>query len=81
MTSGGKNIAPQPIENPLKTNPLIAEVVMIGNKRNFPSALVVPNFDNLEKWARGPGPHRVVPEELVRDPRVVALYDQHDRRP
>ena len=52
VTSGGKNIAPQPIENALKTHPLIAEIVMIGNKRNFPAALVVPNFANLEKWAR-----------------------------
>ena len=43
MTAGGKNIAPQPIENALKTNKFIAEIVMIGNKRNFPAALVVPN--------------------------------------
>ena len=55
VTSGGKNIAPQPIENLLKTNPLVAEVVMIGNRRNFPAALVVPNFEALEKWAREKG--------------------------
>jgi long-chain acyl-CoA synthetase len=76
VTSGGKNIAPQPIENALKSHPLIAEIVMIGNKRNFPSALVVPNFGNLEKWAR----ERDVPvasrEALVSDPRVVDLYDR-----
>jgi long-chain acyl-CoA synthetase len=75
VTSGGKNIAPQPIENVLKTNPLIAEIVMIGNKRNFPSALVVPNFDALGKWAREHGVSAASPEELVRDARVVALYD------
>ena len=69
VTSGGKNIAPQPIENLLKTNPLVAEVVMIGDKRNFPSALVVPNFDNLEKWAREQGSPSSSREELVRDPR------------
>jgi long-chain acyl-CoA synthetase len=55
VTSGGKNIAPQPIENLIKTNPFFAEIVMVGNKRNFPAALVVPNFDNLEKWARAKG--------------------------
>jgi long-chain acyl-CoA synthetase len=76
VTSGGKKIAPQPIENVLKTNPLIGEIVMIGNKRNFPSALIVPNFDNLQKWAREHGVTAASAEELVSDPRVVALYDQ-----
>jgi long-chain acyl-CoA synthetase len=76
VTSGGKNIAPQPIESLLKTHPLVAEIVMIGNKRNFPSALVVPNFDNLEKWARARGLTASAREELVRDPRVVELYDR-----
>jgi long-chain acyl-CoA synthetase len=76
VTSGGKKIAPQPIENVLKTNPLIGEIVMIGNKRNFPSALIVPNFDNLQKWARAHGVTAASAEDLVRDPRVVALYDQ-----
>ena len=44
VTSGGKNIAPQPIENRLKTNPFFTEVVMIGDKRNYPTALVVPEL-------------------------------------
>jgi long-chain acyl-CoA synthetase len=76
VTSGGKKIAPQPIENVMKTNPLIGEIVIIGNKRNFPSALVVPNFENLRKWAGAHGVSAASPEELVRDPRVVALYDE-----
>jgi long-chain acyl-CoA synthetase len=76
VTSGGKKIAPQPIENVMKTNPLIGEIVMIGNKRNFPSALVVPNFDNLQKWAREHGVTAASAEDLVRDSRVVDLYDQ-----
>ena len=76
VTSGGKNIAPQPIENLLKTHPLIAEIVMIGNKRNFPSALVVPNFDALQKWARENGAAAASTDELVRDPRVIELYDR-----
>jgi long-chain acyl-CoA synthetase len=76
VTSGGKKIAPQPIENVLKTNPLIGEIVMIGNQRNFPSALIVPNFDNLQKWAREHGVTAASAEDLVRDARVVALYDQ-----
>jgi long-chain acyl-CoA synthetase len=52
VTAGGKNIAPQPIENRVKTNKFVVQAVMIGDKRNFPSMLVVPNWEQLEKWAR-----------------------------
>lgn len=75
VTSGGKNIAPQPIENQLKTHPLIGELVMIGNRRSFPAALLVPNFDNLEKWAKARGLSYAGREELVGKPEVATLYD------
>jgi long-chain acyl-CoA synthetase len=51
VTAGGKNIAPQPLENKVKTNKYVAQAVMLGDKRKFPSMLIVPNFDQLEKWA------------------------------
>jgi long-chain acyl-CoA synthetase len=52
VTAGGKNVAPQPIENILKTNPYIANAVVVGGNRKFISALVVPNFEKLEAYAR-----------------------------
>jgi len=51
VTAGGKNIAPQPIENVLKTNPYIVNAVVIGDRQRFVSALVVPNFEKLEEYA------------------------------
>jgi long-chain acyl-CoA synthetase len=74
VTSGGKNIAPQPIENRLKTNKFFTEVVMVGNKRNFAAALVVPNFEALEAWAKERGLAAAGREQLVRRPEVVSHY-------
>ena len=51
-TSGGKFIAPQPLENSLKHNALIAEAVVVGDKRKFPAVLIAPYFPLLEDWAR-----------------------------
>jgi long-chain acyl-CoA synthetase len=52
VTAGGKNIAPQPIENRVRTNKYVSQAVMIGDKRKFPIMLIVPNWDSLEKWAK-----------------------------
>jgi long-chain acyl-CoA synthetase len=74
VTSGGKNIAPQPIENRLKTSKFVTEVVMIGNQRNFAAALVVPGFEALEAWAKERGLATASREDLVRLPEVVRHY-------
>jgi long-chain acyl-CoA synthetase len=51
VTAGGKNIAPQPIENALKKNKFIGQVVVIGDKRPYMICLIVPHFEHLEEWA------------------------------
>ena len=50
-TAGGKYIAPQPIENTVRLNKFVANAVVLGDQRKFPLILIVPNFDQLEKWA------------------------------
>ncbi len=55
VTAGGKNIAPQPIENRIKTNPFILNAVMLGDKRKFPIMLVVPNYDKVREWLAATG--------------------------
>ncbi len=73
-TSGGKFIAPQPIENSLKHNALVSEAVIIGDKRKFPAVLLAPYFPLLEDWARTNGLAFGSREDLVANPRVQALY-------
>jgi len=75
-TSGGKFIAPQPIEGALKHNPMIAEAVVIGDKRNFPAVLIVPNFAALEAWAREQGVAFSSRAALIADARVQACYEE-----
>ena len=73
-TSGGKFIAPQPIENALKANVLIGQASVIGDRRKFASVVVSPHFPVLEDWARANGVSFKSHEELVNAPKVRALY-------
>ncbi|MBR9989295.1 MAG: long-chain fatty acid--CoA ligase [Gemmatimonadetes bacterium] len=70
VTAGGKNIAPQPVQNAAKLSRFVAEAVLIGDRRPFPVMLVVPNFDSLDEWARHKGIATDDREALARDPRV-----------
>jgi long-chain acyl-CoA synthetase len=74
-TSGGKFIAPQPMENSLKHHALIAEAVVLGDKRKFPAALICPYFPLLEDWARNNSIAFSSRRELVAAPKVLALYE------
>jgi long-chain acyl-CoA synthetase len=75
-TSGGKLVAPQPIENKLKNNVLVAQAALVGDKHKFVSALLSPNFAALENWAKQHGVEAKSRTELVADSRVIALYGE-----
>lgn len=75
-TSGGKLVAPQPIENKLKNNPLVGNAALVGDKHKFIAVLISPNFAALEDWARQHGIDPQPRSALVSDPRVVALYEE-----
>jgi long-chain acyl-CoA synthetase len=72
VTSGGKKVAPQPIENALKDDKYIAQAVLIGDQRKFISALIVPNFPALERWAGFKKLAWTTHAELVAQPLVYA---------
>jgi len=73
-TSGGKLVAPQPIENKLKNSVLVAQAALVGDKHKFVSVLISPNFQALETWALKHGVYASSREDLVKDSRVIALY-------
>jgi long-chain acyl-CoA synthetase len=74
VTAGGKNVAPAPIENSLKTSRFIEDVCLIGDRRKFVSALVVPDFERLTRWARERGLPTADPRELARHSEVQDLF-------
>jgi len=74
-TSGGKFIAPQPIENSLKLNPLVGTAAIIGDKRKFAFVIISPNFVLLETWARENNLAFSSRGELVANPKVQSLYE------
>jgi long-chain acyl-CoA synthetase len=73
-TSGGKMVAPQPIENKLKNSILVAQTALVGDKHKFISALISPNFVALEEWARQHNINAGSRADLVVHNRIVALY-------
>lgn len=69
-TSGGKYIAPQPVENLIKTSPYVSMAVVVAEKRNFPSALIVPDFEKLKFWADENGVEYHNQRELIENEQV-----------
>jgi len=75
-TSGGKFIAPQPIENKLKANTVVGQAALIGDRQKFISVLISPNFAALESWAKQNGVAAGDHAALVKDPKVKAMYEE-----
>ena len=75
-TSGGKMIAPQPIEGKLKANVLIAEAAVVGDRHKFACVLIAPNFAALEAWAKQQGVSAASRQALVADAKVLAMYEE-----
>ncbi len=79
-TSGGKYVAPQPIENRLKESFLIDNAWVVGENRKFVSAIIIPSMDNLKEWAEQNGILVDGEEALLNHPRVLAKYEEIIRR-
>jgi long-chain acyl-CoA synthetase len=73
-TSGGKYVAPQPIENKLKESPFIEQVMVVGSERKFVGALIVPSFNALKDWMKEKGIAYTTNEEAIHHPDVLAWY-------
>lgn len=73
-TSGGKYVAPQPIENKMKESAFIEQMMVVGAEQKFAGALIVPSFVNLQEWCTKNGISSGKTQDLIRNPRVIELY-------
>ncbi|MGE5706914.1 MAG: AMP-dependent synthetase/ligase, partial [Bacteroidota bacterium] len=74
IMSNGKNVAPQPIENALKKSKLVTMAMIVGDRKNFLTALIVPNWDPTLREAKKKGIPTAPRAEMVNDPRIKALF-------
>lgn len=73
-TSGGKYVAPLPIESKLKESPFVEQVMIIGAEKKFVGALIVPSIPNLREWCRHNGVSDGKPEDLIKNEKVLSLF-------
>ena len=79
-TSGGKYIAPQPVENKFKESVLIEQVMVVGEGEKFPAALVVPSFEALKEWCHKKGITYTSDKEMISDAKVLAKFEREKDR-
>lgn len=75
-TSGGKFVVPQPIENKMKENFLIGQIIIVGDQQKFVSALIVPNFNSLKDWCNRHGVNYTNNTDIVKNPQVIQAYQE-----
>jgi long-chain acyl-CoA synthetase len=75
-TSGGKYVAPQPIENKLKESPYVEQVIVVGAEKKFVGALIVPSFTMLREWMRDNNIPFTTNEAAIQQPRVIELFTE-----
>lgn len=75
-TSGGKYVAPQPIENKFKESPYVEQVLVVGPERKFVGALIIPSFHALKTWMRQQNIAFTTNEAAIAEPKVVAMFQQ-----
>ncbi|HUR99698.1 MAG TPA: long-chain fatty acid--CoA ligase, partial [Pyrinomonadaceae bacterium] len=75
-TSGGKYIAPSPIEQMIRSSRFVSQAVLVGNDRKFAAALVVPNFEMLGSYVQLKGINAKTPAEMCRDDRIINLVER-----
>ena len=73
-TSGGKYVAPQPIENKMKESPFVEQMMIVGAEQKFVGALIVPSIPNLREWMQHKGISFTTIEDAVNNPKVLDLY-------
>jgi long-chain acyl-CoA synthetase len=79
-TSGGKMIAPQPIENLMRADRFIAQAMVVGDRRHFVSALIVPDFEQIRSYVAHKGLPEAPMEALLRHPRIIDLLERRIAR-
>ncbi|WP_207512092.1 AMP-dependent synthetase/ligase [Longitalea luteola] len=75
-TSGGKYVAPLPIENKLKESIYVEQIMVVGSERKFVGALIIPAFPALKDWARKQGIAEMPNDQLIKQPKVIELFTE-----
>ncbi len=75
-TSGGKYVAPQPIENKMKESPFVEQMMVVGAEQRFVGALIVPSITNLKEWMLHKGIPFTTVEDAIHNPKVLDLYKE-----
>lgn len=76
VTAGGKNVAPQVLENIFASHPLIEQIVVLGEGKKYIAALIVPNFETLKDWAAKEGLAGQNNEDLIANEKVISKYEE-----